>query len=290
MKEGLVIKGYGGFYYVQAEGKVWCCRGRGRLRLKQSLMTGDRVLFTPLDQENGVIEEIRERENSLQRPPVANIDQVILVVSLDKPTPDLKLLNRTLVACESEKLKIIIVFNKMDLVDEQVSRSLEGIYGQVGYHTVFVSALEGDGVEQLRQIIKGKISVLSGPSGVGKSTLLNSLDSSLSLKTQGISKKLKRGRHTTRYVELIAIGDGFVADTPGFSNLELPSLERTELANCFPEMRQYFGQCRFQDCIHLDEPGCAIKDALNQGLINKMRYDDYKQFMWEIIDKERTYK
>jgi ribosome biogenesis GTPase len=142
----------------------------------------------------------------------------------------------------------------------------------------------------LRQVIAGKISVLSGPSGVGKSTLLNSLDPNLSLETGEISRKLKRGKHTTRYVELIPLCDGFVADTPGFSSLELPTIKRTELGRCFPEINEFAGQCRFYDCIHLDEPDCEVKNALEQGLISRARYHDYKQFMEEIISKERIYE
>lgn len=292
MREGLIIKGYGGFYYVRTGEKTWCCRGRGRLRLGQNLLTGDRVQFTPLDLDKGegVIEEIKERKNALPRPPVANVDQVISVVSLAHPDPDLKLLNRSLVLCELEKLSIVICFNKIDLIDSSQAKDLEDIYRKAGYHTVFTSALEGRGLEQLRQVIAGKISVLSGPSGVGKSTLLNSLDPNLSLETGEISRKLKRGKHTTRYVELIPLCDGFVADTPGFSSLELPTIKRTELGRCFPEINEFAGQCRFYDCIHLDEPDCEVKNALEQGLISRARYHDYKQFMEEIISKERTYE
>ncbi|MGB4504971.1 MAG: ribosome small subunit-dependent GTPase A [Syntrophaceticus sp.] len=287
--EGLIIKGYGGFYYVRSGEETWCCRGRGRLRRGQNLLTGDRVIFTPLEKGEGVIEEVKERKNALPRPPVANVDQAVLVVSLANPDPDLKLLNRSLVLCELEKINVVICFNKIDLLDLGQAKDLEDIYNRAGYTTIFTSALYGYGLERLRQVIAGKVSVLSGPSGVGKSTLLNSLDPNLSLKTGEISKKLKRGKHTTRYVELIPICGGYVADTPGFSSLELPSMKRDELGRCFPEFHEYAGQCRFYDCIHLDEPDCEVKKALEKGLISDIRYYDYKQFLEEIISKERIY-
>lgn len=289
MKEGLIIKGYGGFYYVRSGEKIWCCRGRGRLRREQSLLPGDHVQFTPLQKGEGVIEAIKERNNVLRRPPVANVDQVIHVVSLADPEPDLKLLDRSLVICELEQLKVIICFNKIDLLNSGRAEELESIYRQAGYHTICISALFGQGLEKLCQALTGKISVLSGPSGAGKSTLLNSMDSSLSLETGEISKKLKRGKHTTRYVLLLPLCDGFVADTPGFSNLELPPMKRVELGCCFPEIKGLAGQCRFYDCIHLDEPDCAVKNALDKGLISSTRYENYKHLLQEIISKERIY-
>lgn len=290
MRDGLIIKGYGGFYYVRSGQEIWCCRGRGRLRQDQNLLTGDRVLFTPLEKGEGIIEKINERKNALPRPPVTNVDQVILVVSLAHPDPNLKLLNRSLVLCEVEKLSVVICFNKIDLLDQEQAKDLEDIYRGAGYDAVFTSALYGYGLGRLQEAIAGKVSVLSGPSGVGKSTLLNSLDPGLSLETGEISRKLKRGKHTTRYVELIPLCGGFVADTPGFSSLELPLMNRVELGRCFPEINKFAAQCRFDDCIHLDEPDCEVKNALEKGLISRVRYHDYKQFLEEIISKERIYE
>lgn len=289
MKEGLIIKGYGGFYYVSSGEETWCCRGRGRLRRIQSLLPGDHVQFTPLENGEGVIEAIKERKKVLHRPPVANVDQVIHVVSLAKPEPDLKLLDRSLVICELERLSVIICFNKIDLLNSERAEELESIYRKAGYHTICISALFGHGMEKLCQALAGKISVLSGPSGAGKSTLLNSMDPNLSLETGEISKKLKRGKHTTRYVLLIPLCDGFVADTPGFSNLELPPMKRVDLACCFPEINEFADQCRFYDCIHLDEPDCAVKNALDKRLISSNRYENYKHLLQEIISKERIY-
>jgi ribosome biogenesis GTPase len=290
VREGLIIKGYGGFYYVRSGEETWCCRGRGRLRRERSPLPGDYVLFTPLERGEGVIESIQQRKNVLLRPPVANIDQVVLVVSLASPDPDLKLLNRSLVLCELKKLGVVVCLNKIDLLEPGQAENLADIYRKAGYSTIFTSALYGDGLDKLHRVISGKVSVLSGPSGVGKSTLLNSLDPNLSLETGEISRKLKRGKHTTRYVELIPLCGGFIADTPGFSSLELPAMERTELSSCFPEMNQFSGKCRFGDCIHLDEPDCAVKKAVETGLISEARYQYYKQFLQEIISKERIYE
>lgn len=289
MREGLVLKGYGGFYYIKSGGETWCCRGRGRLRREQTILAGDWVLFTPLKEGEGIIESIKPRKNELPRPPVANIDQVIHIVSLAKPVPDLKLLDRSLVLCELKKLDVLICFNKADLIEENEARQLMEIYQQAGYKTVLTSALYGSGLDFVCQNLEGKVSVLSGPSGAGKSTLLNALDPKLKLKTGEISRKLKRGKHTTRYVELLEICGGFVADTPGFSNLELPPMRREELGRYFPEIYQLAGQCRFVDCLHINEPDCGVIEALEKGMISSIRYQDYQQLLEEVMVKERIY-
>ena len=289
MREGIILKGYGGFYYIKSGNETWRCRGRGRLRREQVLLAGDWVLFTPLKEGEGIIESIKPRKNELPRPPVANVDQVINIVSLAEPMPDLKLLDRSLVLCELKKLEVLICFNKVDLVDEKKARQLMEIYQQAGYKTDLTSALYGNGLDLVCPHLAGKVSVLSGPSGAGKSTLLNALDPNLKLKTGEISKKLKRGKHTTRYVELLELCGGFVADTPGFSNLELPPMRREELGRCFPEIHQLSSQCRFVDCLHINEPDCGVKDALEKGMISTIRYQGYQQLLAEVIDKERIY-
>lgn len=290
MEEGLIIKGYGGFYFVRSGKETWQCRGRGRLRRGISPLPGDRVLFTPQGQREGLVEVILPRKNTIPRPPVANVDQMILVVSLARPDPDLKLLDRSLVLCEIENLEVLICFNKIDLVARERAESLEEIYRKAGYRTLRTSALKEIGLTKLRHSLAAKISVLSGPSGAGKSTLLNALDPGLSLATGEVSRKLKRGRHTTRHVQLLPIGEGYVADTPGFSNLELPPMKRTDLGRYFPEINEYAGKCRFLDCLHIDEPDCEVKSALKQGAISNIRYQDYQKFLGEVIDKERIFE
>ncbi|MDH7576495.1 MAG: ribosome small subunit-dependent GTPase A [Bacillota bacterium] len=291
MQEGLIVKGYGGFYFVRANQELWRCRGRGRLQFQeQCLLPGDRVLFAPLEGGTGVIETILPRKNTLRRPAIANVNQVILVFSLARPVPDLKLLDRLLVLCGIEKIDAVICFNKVDLADKEDAADLASLYGRVGYEAILVSALQARGLESLRQLIKNKISVLAGPSGAGKSTLLNALEPGLSLKTGQVSKKLKRGRHTTKYVELLPIAGGLVADTPGFSNLDLPRLERTELGFYFPEVYELSKGCRFHDCLHMREPDCAVRAALAEGLVSPARYQNYLSMLSEVLAKERIYE
>ena len=306
MHEGLLIKAYGGFYYVRAEGRTWELRARGRLRRPAprpggsragssrhlqagALVVGDRVLFTPMENGSGTLESVLPRDNIMLRPRVANVDQVLLVVPLAQPEPDLKLMGRILVCCHAAHIQALICFNKLDLVSLEDADKLLSVYGEAGYQAFAASALRGDGLERLRQVLAGRISVLAGPSGAGKSTIINALDPSLTQETGEISRKLKRGRHTTTNVELLPVADGFIADTPGFSNLELPQLDRADLAGYFPEIREFSGECRFLNCLHHNEPDCAVKLALDKGLIAVSRYQNYLAFLAEVLIKERTY-
>jgi ribosome biogenesis GTPase len=313
MQEGLLIRAYGGFFYVQSGDRTWELRARGRLRrapgkkpavasgkaphqednrhgaADQSPVTGDRVLFTPSEDGTGVLEAVLPRSNVLLRPRVANVDQVLLVVPLAQPEPDLKLTDRMLVCCQPEGLQPLICLNKVDLVGQPGARQLLEMYEGAGYQVLATSALVGTGLEDLRQAVRGKISVLAGTSGAGKTTIINALDPSLARLTGEISRKLKRGRHTTRFAELLPVAGGFIADTPGFSSLELPQLDRTALGRCFPEIDSLAGRCRFPDCLHHQEPECAVKEALDQGLIGASRYQNYLSFLAEVLLKERTY-
>lgn len=291
MQEGLITKGYGGFYFVRSGEALCQCRGRGHLRrTEHSLLVGDRVLFSPLENGSGVIESVLPRQSVLGRPPVANVDQALLVVSLAHPEPDCILLDRLLVLCEAEQLEIVICLNKIDLVPEEYVSDLAAVYQGAGYQVVFTSALQGVGIATLREKVGDKISVMAGPSGAGKSTLINALEPGLSLRTGEISTKLKRGKHTTRHVELLPVADGLIADTPGFSNLVLPAMKRTELGCYFPEFAKLSEQCRFLDCLHDREPDCAVKTALQEGLISRCRYHNYLALLSEVIDKEKLYE
>ncbi len=291
MKEGIIVKGYGGFFFVLSDGEIWRCRGSGRLRYEeQHLLAGDHVQFEPLGADEGVIKKVLPRRNMLIRPPVANVDQAIIVFSLAQPEPDLILLDRLLVLCGYEGIDAVICFNKIDLVSSETASDFAGIYQKLGYPTVLTSATLGEGIEDLRKLLKDKISVFAGPSGVGKSSLLNSLEPGLSLKTGEVSRKLRRGRHTTRHVELLSVGGGLVADTPGFSNLELPQMKSTELGLYFPEIRELTAGCRFSDCLHLGEPDCMVKKALADGSLIASRYQNYLKLLSEIMQKERNYK
>ncbi|MDH7479660.1 MAG: ribosome small subunit-dependent GTPase A [Syntrophomonadaceae bacterium] len=291
MLEGVLIRGYGGFYYIQAEGRVWVCSLRGRLRHQgRNILAGDRVLIRPLKGDRAVVEEIRPRVTELQRPPVANVEQVVIVISLVQPSPDRRLLDRLLVLTECSGIEPVVCLNKADLVPPAESRELAAVYCRAGYPVLVTSALEGTGMEELKQRLSGKLTVFAGPSGVGKSSLLNALQPGLSLRTGEVSRKIGRGRHTTRHVELLPLSfGGWVADTPGFSVVDLPRIRREELAGCFPELAPFYGRCQFNSCLHRGEPGCAVAEARRSGEIDPQRYENYLLFLEEVILQERKY-
>lgn len=291
MKKGIIIKGYSGFYYVQTGSEVWECTLRGKYRIKnQDFLVGDRVLVSPVNDGRAVIEKVLTRKNQLIRPPVANVEQVIIVMSLENPPPDLMLLDRLLVMGEFHGLDLAISFNKADLVTQDFMDELSSVYKNVGYTVILSSAKTLMGINTLRECLKDKISVLAGPSGVGKSSLLNAVQPGLSLKTGGVSHKSKRGRHTTRHVELLSLaGGGFVADTPGFSRLDLPEMLREDLASYFPEIAELKVNCRFSSCLHHTEPDCAVRSAFDAGLIHPGRYNNYLYLLEEVISNERRY-
>ncbi len=291
MSEGIILKGYSGFYYVQAGEKLWECSLRGRFRLHaQDFLPGDRVKISPLKGHKGVIEEVLPRTNALVRPPVANVEQVIVVFALVTPQPDRNLLDRILIQAEAAGVNPVVCFNKADLALPPETDAAVELYRSIGYEVILVSAKSGQGVEELRRVLEGKTSVFAGPSGVGKSSLLNAVHPGLQLKTGEVSAKLRRGRHTTRHVELIPLdGGGLVADTPGFSSLDLPPMQREELSRFFPEFLEHAPQCKFSTCLHRLEPQCAVKAAVELGRIDSKRYADYLAFLTEVIEQERRY-
>ncbi|MEM5816352.1 MAG: ribosome small subunit-dependent GTPase A [Desulfitobacterium hafniense] len=296
MISGILLKGYSGFYYVFAEGRVWECSLRGRFRIRnQEFLPGDRVKILPGTGDKGTIEEVETRHNSLVRPTIANVDQAFLVFACVSPAPDLNLLDRLIVQVTAAQIKPILVLNKIDLGSRGESTAentfpADGLdfYRQLGCELVKVSTKTGEGLAELQEHINGKVSVLAGPSGVGKSSLVNALSPGLELKTGDVSRKLKRGRHTTRHVELMVCGEGLLADTPGFSSLYLPAMKREELTDYFWEF-QDVGECRFADCQHHKEPDCAVKAAVASGRIQPSRYEHYCQFLEEVIAAERRY-
>lgn len=291
MLEGIVTKAYGGFYYVLAGEQLLECRLRGKFRLqKLNALPGDKVKITHLGKGKGVVEEILPRQNELIRPPIANVEQVLVVFAGHDPEPDLVLLDRLLMLAETQELKPLVCFNKCDLLTGKEREELAAIYQQTGYPVEIISAREGIGLDSIRLTLKDRISVIAGPSGAGKSTLLNRIEPGLALKTGEVSEKIGRGRHTTRHVELLQLSfGGLVADTPGFSNLFLPEMRREELANFFPEFIPYLGQCRFNGCLHDREPNCEVKEALEQGKISRERYANYLAFLAEVKAQEKKY-
>ena len=290
LEEGRVIKAYNSFFYVQTENELVSCKLRGKFkktRKSQGVVPGDKVLIARLSDGTGVVEEQLPRDSLLRRPAVANVTQVILTFAAAQPDLHPLLLNRFLVLAEWSGLKnILICVNKTDLYRGDRAAFLQ-LYEQAGYRVLRVSAKEKLGIAELRQVLSGETTVFAGPSGVGKSSLLNALDANLSLATGQVSDKIKRGRHTTRVAELLPYEQGFIVDTPGFSAMELGEIPLAELANFFPEFRPYLGQCRFAPCSHTHEPDCGIKEALAAGKISNERYEAYQAIYKEIQEAQQ---
>ena len=286
MKSGLIVKGIGGFYYVEAAGIIYECKARGIFRKnKITPFVGDHVKISLEKDDTGSIEEILPRRNFLVRPPISNIDQLIIVVSICDPAPSTLIIDKTIAAAEDKGIEPILAVSKTDLKD---SEWLRKIYEKTGIPYFSISSATGEGVNEIRKLLHGKITAFTGNSGVGKSSLLNCIDSSLHLQTGEISQKLGRGRHTTRQVELIKLdGDAYVADTPGFSSIQI---ERYDIVNkgnlqyCFREFAPYLNQCKFTSCSHTCEMGCAVIEAVNDGLISVSRHKSYVAMYDEVKD------
>jgi len=293
MAEGKIIKALSGFYYVLCDGEIIQCRGRGVFRKhKISPLVGDTVVFQAENKTDGYILEIHERKNELVRPPIANIDQAILVFSAVEPEFSPVLLDRFLVLIESKGVRPIIIITKMDLTDDNTKPLIKKYvrdYQEIGYKVIETSTVTNEGVAALLPHLEGRISVIAGQSGVGKSSLLNALRPDLQLKTNDISAHLGRGKHTTRHVELLEIGGGLVADTPGFSSLEFIDIEQDELSQYFPEFRVLSQECKFRGCTHIAEPKCAVKSAVERNEVQVYRYEHYLSFMEEIKERKPRY-
>lgn len=294
MINGKIIKGIGGFYYVDTENGLYECRARGIFRKnKITPLVGDRVSISVVDEENkkGVVEEIEERDTELVRPPIANVDKALIVFAIKNPSPNLSLLDRFIVLAEKENLEIVIVFTKVDLdTDGELLGELKDIYEVSGYKVISVSNKLKLNIDKIKEELKENTVVFAGPSGVGKSSLLNEVDKNFELKTGEVSDKIKRGKHTTRHAELLKLEcGGMVADTPGFSSLTLDDTDESELKEYFIEFDKY-DECRFGSrCIHENEPSCAVKEAVENGDISKKRYESYIQLLNEIRSGKRRY-
>ncbi|MBR7795287.1 MULTISPECIES: ribosome small subunit-dependent GTPase A [Virgibacillus] len=293
MPSGRIIKALSGFYYVESEGEIFQCKGRGVFRKKKiTPLVGDVVTFDISGKNEGYILEIHPRDNELIRPPIANINQAIIVCSAMKPVFSTVLLDRFLVLVESKGIKPVIFITKMDLVADEAKNSLisyQKDYERVGYKVEQFSVKDSSVLASLEQYFTNNITVIAGQSGVGKTSLLNAINPSLLLKTDEISDSLGRGKHTTRHVELISLCGGLVADTPGFSSLDFQDIEPEELAACFPEIRDRMENCKFRGCMHYKEPKCAIKQAVESGEIASYRYQHYLRFLEEIQSRKPRY-
>ena len=278
MKEGIVVKGIGGFYYVKTDDGIYTCKAKGTFKKdKNILYVGDYVELrvTNEEEKEGFVEKIRERKNLTIRPPISNIDRMIIISAVTDPVPDTVFIDKMLVLCEHNKIEPCLCFNKTDLTSDH---SIVSDYERLGYRVVKTSALKEIGTDSFKELLTDGITAVAGFSGVGKSSLISRvLD--FNLKTGAISDKISRGRHTTRHVELFEIEEGkFFADTPGFSSLEIDSVRKEELADLFIEFKEYEGECRFSDCSHTKERDCGILKAVNEGKILKSRHDNYVMF------------
>jgi len=287
---GKIIKGIAGFYYVHAD-KVYECKAKGIFRKdKRKPLVGDDVELDILDKDNlkGNITDILPRHSELIRPAVANVDQALVIFAITKPQPNFNLLDRFLIMMGQQKLPCIICFNKLDMDGDSSGVRYEKIYRNSGYTTLSVSAEKNINMDKLSDLLKGRTTTVAGPSGVGKSSIVNRLQAGTVMETGAISGKIERGRHTTRHSELIAINDDtYILDTPGFSSLGLFNIEKEELAAFYPEFAECGKYCRFRGCAHINEPVCGVKDAVAEGRISSMRYENYKLLYEELKDRRK---
>lgn len=290
--QGKIIKGIAGFYYVHVEGRgTYECKAKGIFRKDRvKPLVGDNVLMDVLDEEEmlGNIREILPRRNALLRPAVANVDQALILFAIVKPNPNFNLLDRFLIRMERQSLPTVICFNKQDIASAGEKEALRRAYETCGYQVLFLSALENEGVEEVRQLLSGKTTTLAGPSGVGKSSLINRLAPLANMETGTISAKIERGKHTTRHSEIIALGEEtYIMDTPGFTSLSISEITKEELGMYYPEFVQYEPYCKFSGCAHISEPSCGVKEAVEDGRISRVRYENYRTLYQELKEIKR---
>ena len=287
MLEGRLIKGIGGFYYVEAADAIYECKARGVFR-KQKItpLVGDIVLITINDNSENTIDEIKERKNSLVRPALANLDQLFVVASVVDPAINTTVIDRIIAIAEYKHIEPVVVLTKIDLSDEY--KKYYDIYTKAGFRVILCDNSTGSGSAEVKAMLAGKVSAFTGNTGVGKSSLLNAIDCSLSIETGETSKKLGRGKHTTRHCELFRVADGYIADTPGFSSVDFERCEKIlkkDLPYCFREFEPYLDKCKFQtNCAHISDKGCAVAEAVNCGLISAERHKSYIDLYNEVKD------
>jgi ribosome biogenesis GTPase len=294
LPKGLILKGVGGFYTVESSSGIYECRVRGVFRKKGiTPVAGDFVEFSITDEtaKEGWIEEIEERQNFFVRPPVANVNQIAIVIAGTSPEPDFLLVDKLLITAERNGITPLIVINKIDLINEQELEEVKNIYVGTGYQVVAISKVGKRGYDELHEKLKGHRTVFAGQSGVGKSTILNNIMDAWVMET-GEMSRIQRGKHTTRHVQLLPLdNDGYVVDTPGFSSLTLEGIEHAKLSSMYPEFIRLEGMCRFSGCSHIKEPGCAVKDSVQSGEISRVRYECYRRLYEELkLQYENRYR
>lgn len=289
---GKIIKGISGFYYVYVEGAgLYECKAKGAFR-KQKIkpLVGDNVEIAVIDEANklGNVEKILPRKNELIRPAVSNIDMALVIFASAKPDPNFNLLDRFLCMMEYQKVPVTICFNKIDLVDQEKLKEYSGIYEPAGYNVIFTCTKTKEGLGSIRSLLEGKTTTVAGPSGVGKSSIINCLQSDITMETGTISEKIERGKHTTRHSEIIPVShDTYIMDTPGFSSMDVPGLEKEDLWTCYPEFVRHEPYCRFIGCSHINEPDCGVKAAVEDGEISPVRYENYKLLYEELKNRHK---
>ncbi|MFR2034472.1 MAG: ribosome small subunit-dependent GTPase A [Agathobacter sp.] len=289
---GKIIKGISGFYYVYVEGAgLYECKAKGAFR-KQKIkpLVGDNVEIAVIDEANklGNVEKILPRKNELIRPAVSNIDMALVIFASAKPDPNFNLLDRFLCMMEYQKVPVTICFNKIDLVDQEKLKEYSGIYEPAGYNVIFTCTKTKEGLGSIRSLLEGKTTTVAGPSGVGKSSIINCLQSDITMETGTISEKIERGKHTTRHSEIIPVShDTYIMDTPGFSSMDVPGFEKEDLWTCYPEFVRHEPYCRFIGCSHINEPDCGVKAAVEDGEISPVRYENYKLLYEELKNRHK---
>ncbi|MEE1035213.1 MAG: ribosome small subunit-dependent GTPase A [Agathobacter sp.] len=289
---GKIIKGISGFYYVYVEGAgLYECKAKGAFR-KQKIkpLVGDNVEIAVIDEANklGNVEKILPRKNELIRPAVSNIDMALVIFASAKPDPNFNLLDRFLCMMEYQKVPVTICFNKIDLVDKEKLKEYSRIYEPAGYNVIFTCTKTKEGLGSIRSLLEGKTTTVAGPSGVGKSSIINCLQSDITMETGTISEKIERGKHTTRHSEIIPVShDTYIMDTPGFSSMDVPGFEKEDLWTCYPEFVRHEPYCRFIGCSHINEPDCGVKAAVEDGEISPVRYENYKLLYEELKNRHK---
>lgn len=286
--EGLIVKGIGGFYYIETQEGIIRAKGRGIFKKEGKVLTvGDKVIITVRDDGDSVIEEICPRKNVFIRPPIANVDKIIIVSAVKKPKVNFEILDRFLIMAEKNNVSPVICFNKMDLADESFKEKIDSVYGNL-YRVIYVSGKTGEGLDLIKAEIRDNKVAFAGPSGVGKSTIINKISPKANLETGDISSKTNRGKHTTRHVEIFDFEGGKVFDTPGFTSFDILEVEEEELSMYYPEIFEIGRECKFDNCRHIKEPNCAVIKALEEGRLSQMRYQSYVNNLEEIRKRNRN--